>query len=124
MGIIKKIGIPVACVGGIVLLYFFNPEKTIGFPQCPFHLLTGYDCPACGTQRAFHCLLHWNIPEALHYNLFLVVSMPYAFALSAVTWFDPKGKLTKIKNVCYNPVTVNIYVVMLILWWIIRNIIR
>lgn len=49
----------------------------------PFHALTGWDCPACGGQRALHSLLHGRFGEALRFNPFLVVAVPY---LLAVAW--------------------------------------
>ena len=58
----------------IVVYYLFNPAQYSFFPRCPSKLITGYDCPGCGTQRAFHALLNGNIAEALHYNATFVHS--------------------------------------------------
>ena len=118
----KKIWIAGAVLACVVVLFFFDPEKTIWLPKCPFYLLTGYQCPACGTQRALYHLLHLDFYRALSYNLFLVISIPYAVALIAVTWFDPKGRLARLKKFCYSPVTVYAYLVLMVVWWIIRNI--
>ena len=121
----SKIVIIVAViVVGAVILYFSNPEKTIWLPKCPFYMLTGLKCPACGTQRALYNLLHFNIQKAFHYNPFMLISIPYAATLVIVTWFDPKGKLEKIKSLCYNHITVYIYLILIVLWWIVRNIIK
>jgi len=111
-------------LAGAAILYFFNPENTIWLPKCPFYLLTGFQCPACGTQRAIYHLLHFNLQKAFYYNPFMLISMPYATALVVVTWFNPKGRLDKIKNLCYNSTVVYIYLILIILWWIIRNMIR
>jgi len=111
-------------VAGAVILYFFNPEKTIWLPKCPFYMLTGFKCPACGTQRAIYNLLHFNIRKAFYYNPFMLISVPYATALVVTTWFDPKGKMRKIKSFCYNSIIINIYLILIVLWWIIRNIIK
>ena len=51
-------------------------------------MLTGWDCPACGGQRALHSLLHGRVGEALHFNPFLVVSVPYFLA---VAWTSLDG---------------------------------
>ena len=111
-------------VAGATILYFFNPEGTIWLPKCPFYVLTGCKCPACGTQRAIYSLLHLDVIHAIRYNLFMLISMPYAISLIAVTWFDPKNKLNRIKKICHSPITINIYVVLIILWWIVRNLIK
>jgi len=114
----------IVIAAGAVILYFFNPEKTIWLPKCPFYMLTGFKCPACGTQRAIYNLLHFNIRKAFYYNPFMLISAPYATALVVTTWFDPNGKLKRIKNICHNSTVINIYLILTVLWWIIRNVIK
>lgn len=119
----KKITVIIAIVAGISILYFLNPENTIWMPKCPFYLLTGYQCPGCGIQRAVHQLLHLNLHKAFEYNMFVFILAPYILSLIIVTWFDPKEKLKKLKNICYSSTTIYIYLVLMVVWWIIRNII-
>jgi len=120
----KKAGAILLIVAGAVILYFFNPEKTVWLPKCPFYLLTGFRCPACGTQRAIYNLLHFNIRKAFSFNPFMLISVPYATTLVVVTWLDPNRKTGKMKKICYNPITIYIYLILMVLWWIIRNIIK
>lgn len=91
-------------------------------PRCLFHLFTGWDCPACGTQRALHQLLHGHLREAFGYNPFLLVSLPYLGALTLCHWFNDGGRFDRLKKVCHHPVLVNIYLFLLVAWWIGRNI--
>jgi|LSQX01.2.fsa_nt_gb hypothetical protein len=69
-------------VGGLLLvaaaliLYCFDPSRTSVFPPCPFHYLTGCNCPGCGSLRAIHSLLHGNVSTALSMNPLMVVSIP------------------------------------------------
>ena len=48
-------------VGGlaaaVLLLVANDPATTWWFPSCPFHMLTGWLCPLCGSLRAAHALL-------------------------------------------------------------------
>jgi hypothetical protein len=120
----KKTMIIIAVVAGVAVLCFFNPENTIWLPKCPFFLLTGYQCPACGSQRAIYHLLHFDIVAAFRYNPFMLISIPYAIALITVTRFDVKDKLLKLYKFCYNSITVYTYVSLFIFWWILRNIIE
>ncbi|ORV18376.1 DUF2752 domain-containing protein [Mycobacterium celatum] len=46
------------------------------FPACPFRLLTGWDCPACGGLRMTHDVLHGNLVQAVTDNVFLLVGIP------------------------------------------------
>jgi hypothetical protein len=120
---IRKVLIVGVIAAGAVVLYFFDPEKTIWLPKCPFHLLTGYQCPSCGTQRSIFHLLHFDLYTALHYNFFAIISIPYAITLVVATWFNPKGKLDNIKRFCYSNITIYTYVILVVLWWVVRNVV-
>ncbi len=62
----------------ITAFYFFwNPSEITYLPLCPFKSLTGFYCPGCGGQRAFHQILHWNFVEAFHSNLLIYVFLPF-----------------------------------------------
>lgn len=64
-----------ALVAG-ALLFAFDPREWSFFPRCPLHLLVGWFCPGCGSQRALHLLLHGDVREALRYNALLVSTLP------------------------------------------------
>ena len=51
-----------------VLLVAFDPATTCWFPSCPFHALTGWLCPLCGSLRAIHALLTGSPLAALAFN--------------------------------------------------------
>jgi hypothetical protein len=40
---------------------------------CPFHEVTGLDCPGCGATRAFLSLTHGHLMAALHDNALAVI---------------------------------------------------
>jgi len=119
----QSIIIIISIIAFAAILYFFNPENTIWLPKCSFYTITGYQCPSCGGQRAIYQLLHGNLKEAFLFNPFLIISLPYAILLILVTWFIPKHKGVKLRNFCYHKITITIYLILLIIWWIVRNII-
>ncbi|NDV80999.1 DUF2752 domain-containing protein [Bacteroides sp. 51] len=88
-----------------------------------FYTLTGLECPACGSQRAVHQFLHLNIAEGIRYNPFLFISIPYLTALVITKWFDPRGKLIRLKAFCNSKWAAYTYFVLFIVWWIVRNLI-
>lgn len=104
------------------LYYVIDPIKTSWLPKCMFHELTGLDCPACGNQRALHALLHGDIKKAFCYNQFFIISLPYLFLLF-ISAGSKKGNLRQIKNIVQNRIVVLIYLVLVCIWWIARNII-
>jgi hypothetical protein len=61
---------------GALILFFCEPTTVPIYPVCVFHRVTGLDCPACGSLRAMHQLLHGNFAAALQFNAFLIVSLP------------------------------------------------
>lgn len=65
-------------VGGSLAVGYFNPVNAGFFPQCPFHALTGMNCPGCGLTRGFHALFQGDILGALHFNAMLPI---YAFVI-------------------------------------------
>lgn len=60
----------------------FDPEETSWAPRCMFHVLTGYDCPGCGSQRALHALLHGNVAAAWKFNALVVAGLPVLLLMS------------------------------------------
>ena len=71
-----RILIAAALYGAVAYLYFVNPAEARGFPVCPFHYLTGLECPGCGTSRALHQLLHGHFLAALRLNVLTVFIVP------------------------------------------------
>lgn len=73
----RAAGAGVVLVGALAYIGFVDPHRPGSlFPPCPFQLLTGWDCPACGGLRMTHDLLHANLPAAATDNAFLLVSLP------------------------------------------------
>jgi hypothetical protein len=56
------------------------------FPGCPFKMLTGWNCPACGGLRMTHDLLHGDLAAAITDNVFLLVVLPMLAAWLVVRW--------------------------------------
>ena len=79
----------VAAAGLLIgmMLYVYNPSASRLFPPCPFHALTGWYCPGCGSLRALHQLLHGEIAAAFQLNPLMVLFLPFvAYGLFAGLW--------------------------------------
>jgi hypothetical protein len=61
-------------LGYVGLVDPHNPDAI--FPVCPFRLLTGWNCPACGGLRMVHDVLHGDLAAAVNDNVFLLVGIP------------------------------------------------
>lgn len=110
----------IAVLGVIVVYYNFNPVECGWMPQCPSKLLTGYECPGCGAQRALHAALHGNLRAAWQYNPFLIIGLPY---LLVAVWgslnFMPGRE--RIRRLASQPIVVYGYIALYIAWWVKRN---
>ena len=102
-----------------VIYYVYDPA-TMPFPRCPFLMLTGWQCPGCGSQRAIHSLLHLDVAAAWQYNALLVASIPYVLLLAVVEWCGRReGRLYRLLN---SEVLIWSYFVLVVVWWVVRNI--
>lgn len=111
----------VVIIGGII--YFnYNPEEHLFFPKCSFLSLTGLKCPGCGSQRTIHALLHADINSAFSYNALIILSIPYLLILitgKIARFFNPSSKFAVSLN---HPYVIRSFLIIVILFWITRNI--
>ena len=110
-------------LGGLFPLYsYYNPSQHSFFVPCPFNYVTGYHCPGCGSQRAIHQLLHFNILGALRMNPLLVLSLPILFVgVGVQVWnyiFETQHRI----KLFYNNNFIYGYFIVVILYWVLRNV--
>ena len=106
----------------IVVLYFYflNPsENRSYFLPCFFYEITGYQCPGCGSQRAFHELLHFHFLAATKQNLLFVLGIPYV--LAAIFFNLKKKKYPKMNEFLLGNRTLLVLLVIVILFGVFRN---
>ncbi|MFE0451433.1 DUF2752 domain-containing protein [Streptomyces sp. NPDC058914] len=71
-----------AGAAGSAYLYVTDPHQPGHLlPQCPFRLVTGLLCPACGGTRMVYDLMHGHFAEAWLDNRALLLAAPWALAL-------------------------------------------
>lgn len=70
-------GSAVLVAGSLAYIGLADPHLPSSvYPQCPFRLLTGWNCPACGGLRMTHDLLHGHLTAAVDDNVFALVVFP------------------------------------------------
>lgn len=105
-----------------VVLYWLDPAQYVFMPKCIFRMLTGWDCPGCGLQRAVHALLHGHFWEAVQYNYFLLLGIPYVLAVMYMEWFTSGEKHLRLRRVLYHRYVLYAYVALYLAWWVLRNV--
>ena len=94
--------------------------KRLGFGiPCLFHRVTGFKCPGCGVTTLCTDLLRFDIGGAYNANPFVFVTLPF---IAVELIFAQIRLLNGKKNPKSNEVLLTIYVVLLIIWGIVRNI--
>ncbi len=73
----------VATAGVLAVLALRDPNQPGLYPTCPFHALTGWWCPGCGSLRALHALAHGQVVQAISLN---AVTMLILVPLVAAIW--------------------------------------
>jgi Protein of unknown function (DUF2752) len=102
-------------VGALAYVGVVDPHNRDSvFPPCPFKLLTGWNCPACGGLRMTHDLLHANLSAAIVDNVFLLAGIPALLAW--FLWRRSTGKPQMTRAV------IAMVIVATISWTVIRNI--
>jgi len=91
-------------------------------PRCWWRELTGWSCPACGLQRALHAALHGHLAEAAAHNYFLTLSVPLLAGMAACDLCLPRG--CRWRRRLEGMLTGRLYVALLFLWWIARNLLK
>lgn len=118
---LKHIGILVLGVALALLYFFINPSDVHFLPKCPLYTSTGIYCPGCGSQRATHQLLQFNIIGVLQQNVLYLIGLliiGYHLSIIGINLFFKKD----IYNYIYHPKTPIIILVFIIIFWILRNI--
>lgn len=105
----------------MAVLAFGNPHDDKWLLQCPLYQLTGIKCPLCGGQRAVHEVLHLNIKEAWILNPGLFLLSPYMLILLAGQIFPQLQQGSRIVRFCYQDKAVFLFLAILVLWGVARN---
>jgi hypothetical protein len=83
------------------------------YPPCPFKLLTGWNCPACGGLRMIHDLTHIDLGAAVVDNAFLLVGLPVLAVWALLRRSTGRPVV--------NGAVIAVLVVSTITWTVIRN---
>ena len=110
------VAVAVLAAAALTLLALVDPSTTTLLPPCPFRLATGFLCPACGTGRALHALLHGELGRALRLNPLAVAALPFLLAALAAKAVRPGEPLPRVPR----PVVI-LVVLLLAATLVLRN---
>ena len=104
----------------LLIFYYF---LYINFPQialkCIFFEFTGLRCPGCGISHMLSNFIHFNFANGIKCNFFLGITLPlliFIFIYYGYLYVNGRKSDKNLNVICC------IYIILLILWGIIRNI--
>ncbi|WP_111708399.1 DUF2752 domain-containing protein [Lutibacter citreus] len=118
---LKYLGMLLAVIGLAFLYFYINPREVNFLPKCLLLTSTGIYCPGCGSQRAAHELLHFNIWKALQQNLLFIVGLfilLYYLIIKMINIIFNKN----LKSYLDSPKFLFLFLIIIITFWILRNI--
>lgn len=108
-------------VGGFLIYFFNNPSQNSLFLPCPFKLLSGYNCPGCGSQRAIHQLLHGNLVDAFRLNPLMVLSIPLIVYGLGTKFYNFIFETRYRVKLFYSNIFIYAYFAIAVVYWVVRN---
>lgn len=112
----------ISALTAIFLLYRYNPLSTPFFPRCPSKLLTGYDCPGCGSLRAAHAMLHGDIAAAWRFNAAIFLIYLPATAIIILSRLPlPDRFSTPLRRITSSPLFPAVILAAIVIWTVFRN---
>ena len=112
------IGLILLVIGVCYYVFYVNFPK-YGL-KCVLHELVGLKCPGCGITRMLSSFIQFKFVEGIKYNLFLGITLPvvvFIVLYSCYLYVYNKRSGRTFNIFCV------VYLVLLLLWMIIRNII-
>lgn len=95
-------------------------DTSTGPTICPFKLLTGLDCPGCGTTRAAHQLFTGHLAAAADLNVLALVAIPLVLAALFVALTTALGG-PRWRSVTFPATWTRVALVVVAAFWVVRN---
>ena len=105
---------------GAFVVGYFNPVIAGFFPTCPFHAITGLNCPGCGMTRGFNALLHGDILGAIQFNA-LLPFFAFLFSYFALSLFLVAVRGNGLSWKIFTPKVVTVFLIFTVVFAVVRN---
>lgn len=104
-----------------VIYYFVDPMEVRWMPKCFWKMMTGTECPGCGSQRMAHALTHGDLRGAWEANAYALCMVPLICFMVWLEFF--RERHPRLYRRVYAPVAVWMLVASVLVWWVVRNLV-
>ena len=104
----------------LIFYYFLCKQFSWLSLKCLFFEITGVKCPGCGITRMIFSFMELKFFEGIQYNYFLGMT---SFILIGIFCYLIYSYLYEIKNSKTFDVLCFVYIALLIVWGIVRNVV-
>jgi hypothetical protein len=117
---LAPLALALVSLAGCAYLGWQDPnDPSSALPRCPTKMLTGLDCPACGSLRCVRALTSGQWSAAVHANLFFLVLAPFV----VVAWL--RWVVASMTGGSYQPSmskrTAYLLLGVSVAWMVVRN---
>jgi hypothetical protein len=105
----------------MIILYGLFDPAVYSFPSCPFHSLTGWLCPGCGSQRAAYQVLNGHVISSIKLNPLFIPGVVYASAGYGIKILFPSS-WWMIRDKFYGLKASYFALAIIFGFWILRNV--
>ncbi len=116
---VALISMAVLLIALAAVYYLFDPTEAVWMPRCIWKVLTGTDCPGCGSQRMAHALVHGDFAAAWRANAYALCMLPVIIFL---LWLELTRESHPILYArVHRPYLIILLALSVIVWWLLRN---
>lgn len=102
------------------IMMLTNPNIETSRSLCPFKMMTGLPCPACGLTKSMICFYRGDILKSLHYHIFGPLVIFFCTALILIFTTELFTKRRYFRKILYSRKIAYITIVFLLLYHLIR----
>ncbi|MBA8955103.1 DUF2752 domain-containing protein [Actinomadura namibiensis] len=113
-------GVLALAVGAVAYVGAVDPNQPGHYPTCPFLLLTGLQCPGCGSLRTLHALAHGDVGTALGLNVLTVAMVP-VLAFFWARWAVARARGVPTRRKAGDPRAIWGLFAVVVVFWVVRN---
>lgn len=119
-----RVGVAIVAATTLILFYMFVVCRVeVMPPKCVLKQLTGFDCPGCGSQRAFAALLEGDVWGAVSHNYMLPFGVVYLLLLVVGYLWQDEPRVGVIYRQITSATALLVFVAVELLWMVVRNIV-